>query len=87
MAITVKKPSEQEIAEMKRLPTWSREASRFDWEYDIEEVCYLLEGDVRVTTTDGQIVEFGPGDLVTFPAGLKCHWNIRRAVRKHYRMG
>jgi Predicted enzyme of the cupin superfamily len=87
MDITVKKPTEQEVAEMERCPTWAKEVSRFDWEYDAAETCYLLEGDVRVTTTAGDVVDFKQGDLVTFPAGLKCHWDIRKAVRKHYRMG
>ena len=27
----------------------------------------------------------GKGDLVTFPAGMSCTWEIRRPVRKHYR--
>lgn len=87
MAIIVKKPTEQEVADMQRCPTWSKEVSRFDWEYDSGETCYLIEGDVRVTTAEGNVVEFGQGDLVTFPAGLKCHWDIRKPVRKHYRMG
>jgi uncharacterized cupin superfamily protein len=87
MDITVKKPTEQEVADMQRCPTWKKEVSHFDWEYNDAETCYLLEGDVRVTTATGDVVEFGQGDLVKFPAGLKCHWDIRKAVRKHYRMG
>ncbi|AGP40227.1 hypothetical protein SCE1572_40435 [Sorangium cellulosum So0157-2] len=27
------------------------------------------------------------GDLVTFPAGLNCTWEVRSPVRKHYRFG
>lgn len=86
MAITVKKPTQQEVAAMQRCPTWKKEVSRFDWEYDAGETCYLIEGDVRVTTAAGEVVEFGQGDLVTFPAGLKCHWDIRKPVYKHFRM-
>jgi uncharacterized cupin superfamily protein len=44
-----------------------------------------MEGEVKVTTPDGEAVEFGPGDLVTFPRGLKCSWNVRKPIRKHYR--
>jgi uncharacterized protein len=32
-------------------------------------------------------VEFGAGDLVTFPKGMSCVWKIASAVRKHYRFG
>ena len=48
---------------------------------------YILEGRVRVEPTDGEPVEFGPGDLVTFPRGMDCVWTISEPVRKHYRFG
>ena len=63
---------------------WEKQASEFPWSYDMEETCYFLEGDVVVTTEDGQQVSMGKGDLVTFPKGLSCHWLIRQAVKKHY---
>ena len=66
-------------------PIWSCEASSFPWRYDQTERCYLLEGEVTVTPEHGAAVHFGAGDLVTFPAGLSCHWEIHRAVRKHYK--
>jgi uncharacterized cupin superfamily protein len=65
-------------------PIWTKEASEFPWEYDEEEVCYLLEGQVTVTPEGGEPVEFGKGDLVTFPRGMRCTWKITRDVRKHY---
>lgn len=65
-------------------PVWAKEASRFPWQYDCEEVCYLLAGDVTVTPDGGEPVRFGKGDLVTFPAGMSCHWEIHQAVKKHY---
>ena len=65
-------------------PIWTKEASTFPWTYDSSETCYFLEGDVVVTPEGGQPVEMGQGDLVTFPAGMSCTWEIRQAVRKHY---
>ncbi len=65
-------------------PIWEKEISTFPWHYDAAETCYLLEGDVRVTPEGGEPVQFGAGDLVTFPAGMSCTWEIRRPVRKHY---
>ena len=68
-------------------PIWEKEPSRFPWTYDDAETCYLLEGDVVVTPDGGAPVQFGKGDLVTFSAGLSCTWEVRGAVRKHYRFG
>lgn len=65
-------------------PVWEKEASTFPWQYDASETCYLLEGEVTVTPDGGEPVTFGAGDLVAFPAGMACTWEIRVAVRKHY---
>jgi uncharacterized cupin superfamily protein len=66
-------------------PIWTKEVSEFPWHYDAEETCFFLEGDVVVTPDDGEPVEMGKGDLVTFPKGMSCTWKIRKDVRKHYR--
>ncbi|HEY9661852.1 MAG TPA: cupin domain-containing protein, partial [Allocoleopsis sp.] len=62
-------------------------ASTFPWTYDEQETCYFLEGEVMVTPTGGQPVSMGKGDLVTFPAGMSCTWEILKDVRKHYCFG
>ena len=67
-------------------PIWSCEVSEFDWEYDAEESCLLLEGEVEVSS-DFETVKFGVGDYVVFPRGLKCRWKVIRPVRKHYSFG
>jgi uncharacterized cupin superfamily protein len=66
---------------------WTKEISEFPWEYDEQEICYFLEGAVVVKTDAGETVEFGKGDLVTFPKGMTCTWNIRKNVKKHYLFG
>lgn len=66
---------------------WTREISKFPWTYDEQETCYFLEGDVIVTPDGGAPVRGGKGDLVAFPACMSCTWDIRAAVRKHYRFG
>jgi len=65
-------------------PIWEKEVSRFGWHYDSVEECYLLGGKVVVETDDGEKVEFGKGDFVTFPKGLSCTWEIKEPVKKHY---
>ena len=87
--ITVKYLSEKEIHEKKirSWPTWSCEVSEFPWEYIEQESCYILEGQVDITTEDGEIVSIGPGDFVIFPRGLKCEWKVRQSVLKHFSFG
>jgi uncharacterized cupin superfamily protein len=65
-------------------PTWSKEVSTFDWTYDQTEICYFIRGKVIVTPEGGDPQEFKRGDLVTFPAGMKCTWEILKQVEKHY---
>jgi uncharacterized cupin superfamily protein len=65
-------------------PIWTKEASTFPWSYDATETCYFVEGDVVVTPDGGEPVRMGKGDLVRFPAGMSCTWEIRADVKKHY---
>jgi len=82
-------PGEEQLHQLgvNNWSIWEKEVSVFPWHYDEREVCYLLEGEVEVTPEGGQTVRFGKGDLVTFPAGMTCRWNILLPVRKHYRFG
>jgi uncharacterized protein len=68
-------------------PIWTKEKSEFPWTYDESETCYFLEGDVIVTPKNGQPVQVGKGDLVTFPSGMSCTWKVNIPVRKHYQFG
>ena len=83
MDIIIKKPTELEKSEMQTKPIWGCEVSEFDWYYDSEETCLLIEGEVEVKY-DGGSVSFGTGDMVVFPQGLSCVWKVTKPVRKHY---
>jgi len=89
MKIDVKKPAKEKLEQegVFSWPIWEKEVSRFDWHYDCDETCYLLEGKVAVSTTDGETVRFSAGDMVHFPKGLSCTWDISVPVKKHFRMG
>lgn len=65
-------------------PIWEKEVSQFPWSYDAKEVCLILEGAVTVTPDGGEPVLIQAGDLVTFPQGMSCEWNITQPIRKHY---
>jgi uncharacterized cupin superfamily protein len=83
MQVTVKQPDEAEIKLLQQKPTWACGVSEFDWYYDSEETCLILEGEVTVTYEGGS-VSFGAGDYVVFPRGLACVWHVTKPVRKHY---
>jgi uncharacterized cupin superfamily protein len=83
--VIIEKLSEKEITarNIKNWPIWTKEISRFDWYYDSTEECYILEGEINVETKEGTYT-IKPGDFVTFKKGLKCVWDIKKPVRKHY---
>lgn len=86
MKITIENLSKEEL-ENRGIFSWSiweKEISRFDWFYDTTEQCYILEGKVIIETEDGEKVEIGKGNFVTFPKGLSCIWDIKEPIRKHY---
>jgi uncharacterized cupin superfamily protein len=82
-------PSEQKLVELEVFdwPIWEKEVSSFPWSYDIQETCYILEGEVTVTPENGEPVLIKAGDLVTFEAGLNCTWEVHQPIRKHYQFG
>ncbi|HLP91803.1 MAG TPA: cupin domain-containing protein [Nostocaceae cyanobacterium] len=79
-------PSQEHLNQLDvyKWSIWQKEASKFPWTYDCQETCYFLEGEVIVTPDGGQPVKMGKGDLVTFPAGMSCTWEIISNVKKHY---
>jgi len=90
MAITIDhNPTDDQLSQLGvyNWPIWTKEISEFPWTYDEQEICYFLEGDVVVTPAAGEPVQVGKGDLVTFPTGLSCTWQVSSPVKKHYRFG
>ena len=88
MKITIEhnvSPAKLDAMHVDSWATWQKGVSTFDWHYDTDETCYILEGEAIVTPRDGQPVTIQRGDLVTFPAGLSCTWQITEDdMEKHY---
>jgi uncharacterized protein len=84
--IRVERPSEAQLGELgvEGWSSWSCGVSTFEWTYDAEETAYVREGHVRVHLPAGETVEIRAGDLVTFPAGLSCTWEVVEPIRKVY---
>lgn len=83
--VIIEKLSNEEIIKrgINHWPIWEKEVSKFDWYYDSEEECQILEGEVEVDTPEGKF-SIKAGDFVTFKEGLKCVWNVKKLIRKHY---
>lgn len=74
---------EIEKRDIKNWPIWTKEISKFAADYDSDEECLFLEGEVIIETTEGEF-KIIAGDFVTFKSGLHCTWNIKAKVKKHY---
>jgi len=77
-------PAKLDVIGVYDWPIWRKEVSTFPWTYDTEETCYIIRGAVTVTPDGGEPVQLVRGDLVTFPAGMSCTWDITEEVEKHY---
>ena len=82
--IRVKKMSKEEADKqfgVSSWPTWGCGVSKFDWEYSGTETAYILVGEVTVTPTgdwaDVDEAKIEAGDLVTFPNGMTCIWDVK----------
>ena len=82
MSIVVHK--DKKLGDFTSWPTWSSKPDHFDWKYDQEEHCYIVEGEATIESDNEITVSIGPGDYVIFPQGLKCHWTVHRYIKKHY---
>lgn len=79
-------PAKLEVLGVEDWPIWKKEPSSFPWHYDRAETCYVLRGRFRVTPEGGAPQSFARGDMISFPAGLSCTWEVTEAVEKHYRL-
>ncbi|KAK7285859.1 hypothetical protein RJT34_20642 [Clitoria ternatea] len=92
-SITVESnPSKSRLSEMgvSSWPKWGCPPGKYMLKFEAKETCYLVRGRVKVylkdsPSTTAPVVEFGAGDLVTIPKGLRCTWHVSLAVDKHYK--
>jgi uncharacterized cupin superfamily protein len=82
--------------ETRLAPAFSSTDGRFDvgiWEategswrttYTENEVGFVISGRLRLTTTSGEAIEFGPGEAFLIPAGWVGEFQILESLRKLY---
>ncbi len=77
-------PMKLEAMYVDSWPIWRKEPSTFNWTYDTKEMAYILEGEAVVTPAGGEPVIIKARDLVNFPKGMSCTWEVVKTMRKHY---
>jgi uncharacterized cupin superfamily protein len=57
------------------------------WTPDRRETIHVLEGSVRIEFGDRLPLEIGPGDIVSFPAGLAMTWYVETPFKELWFFG
>ncbi|GAB4835456.1 hypothetical protein Ancab_000364 [Ancistrocladus abbreviatus] len=88
--IIERNPLESRLSELgvKAWPKWGCPPGKLTLKYDARETCYFVKGKVKVYSkgsSSNECVEVGAGDLVIFPKGLSCIWDVSIAVDKYYK--
>lgn len=63
---------------------WEAEPHKEQCNCDYDELCHILDGQVRLTDHDGVSATFGPGSSFVVAAGFKGTWENLTNVRKVY---
>jgi uncharacterized protein len=84
-----KNPSQEKLEKLgvRGWSTWGCGVSIFPWTYSDTETSYILQGKVVVTpspSNGSDAVTIEAGDLVVFPEGLSCVWDVKEPIQKHY---
>ena len=61
---------------------WDCTAGRFNWNYDVDETIYVIEGGVVVKDLAGATRRLNAGDTIFFPAGARAEWHVESYIRK-----
>lgn len=87
-AFVIEFPKEDRLRDLKvkEWPVWEKDVSEFEWHYDEDETCFIIEGEAEVKFDD-KLVKFESGDLVKFKKGLSCTWKINKKIKKYYKFG
>ena len=85
MKTSVDNYSEEELQEegVFDWPVRKLGEEKMDWYYEETELCYIVEGEA-VIATEFEQTTVRAGDLVTFPKGLECVWDVESEIEMHY---
>ncbi len=63
---------------------WTSTAGKWRVRYTEHEFCVIIEGRVRIESTDGEKSEFKAGDAFVVPAGFEGIWEVTEPCKKWY---
>ena len=72
---------------IKNWPIWESEPTNFQWDYKEKEICLIIAGEAKIKPKGGESFLIKSGDLVEFPEGFSCEWQIIKSIKKHFRLG
>ena len=67
---------------MTRVFVWQTSAARFHWNYDVDEVIQVVDGEVFIADETHGERRLGPGDVAFFPKGARTLWRVPDHLRK-----
>ena len=62
----------------------SQPIQAFEYEFPGDEIFQILQGNLQVAISDGDIVDLREGDIVSFNKGLKSTWTIQSSFKKFF---
>lgn len=63
---------------------WESDAGCWAIEYTEAEFCHIIEGESRLTDSDGNVTTLRAGDAFVIPVGFIGTWEVVTRTRKHY---
>lgn len=63
---------------------WAAQPGRAEIAYTKDELCTLLEGEVRLTDASGRTETYVAGDTFVIPSGFRGVWETVKTVRKFF---
>jgi uncharacterized cupin superfamily protein len=63
------------------LDVWQCEPGEFEWQADIDQSSWVIEGSAEIQFADGRVVDLCPGMAVFFPQGLHGHWVVKETLK------
>uniref|UniRef100_A0A0D9XKE6 (S)-ureidoglycine aminohydrolase cupin domain-containing protein n=1 Tax=Leersia perrieri TaxID=77586 RepID=A0A0D9XKE6_9ORYZ len=81
-----RRPPESRLSELRvrSWPKWAGGTGRMPVKYDSRQTCYIVKGRAAVGSPELGVIELVPGDLVVFPKGTRCTWDISVHIDMYY---
>ena len=75
-------PRNGAVGSMLGYSVWAPGASTKQLVHEVDELAYIIEGEVEVTDDDGEVHVAGPGDILITPKGSTGYWKNLTPVKK-----